>query len=101
MRAAVQSQRGIDLESSLNSNSVKYKPKMAKKPVLQAAVYAQVCFTKGGVRKDITEEPARRYSTPVPPSASTGPLKSTDLSPPHEKRTLAKFTKKAGPYGAI
>ena len=47
----------------------------------------------------------------VPPSASAGPLKIWMHHPPHEKRTLTKYTKKLaafrtltnclGPYGAI
>jgi hypothetical protein len=37
------------------------------------------------VRHDIPEEPARRDSTPVPPSVSTGPLKNMDKSPPARK----------------
>jgi hypothetical protein len=45
----------------------------------------RVFFTKEWMRHDIPEEPARRDSTLVPPSASTGPLNYMDVSSPARK----------------
>jgi hypothetical protein len=68
-------------------------------------------FTKECMRHEIPEEPVRRDSTLLPPSASVGPLEIWMHRPPHEMRTPTKYTKKLaafqtlanchGPYGAV
>jgi hypothetical protein len=55
-----------------------------------------VFFTNHMIRHEIPEEPDRRDSKQVSPSASTSPLKNMDASPPGRKAHAREINDKAG-----